>query len=171
MIKLAGLFGIVISFGLAGVGMSEELRERIRLLEEMQNLIAQLKGHMNYFRDPMYQIFQTIEKKGNSRAFLLPGRVLLKIKEKSGEMDVIWAETVKEIYEDTPLTDEDRKILIYMGTYLGQSDYENQLMQFQCTEERLNLQLNQARESYSKKGAMYRKAGFLAGALAAVILL
>jgi len=171
MIKLMGLLGLVVSFGLAGMGMAEELRERIRLLEEIQNLIAELKARMNYFRDPMFTIFQSIEKKGNSKAFLLPGRVLLDFNEKGGEIAVLWAEKAKELYKDTPLTAEDLAVLCYVGTYLGQSDYENQEMQFQCTEERLTCQLNQARASFSQKGSLYRRVGFFAGALAAIVLL
>ena len=171
MIKITGLLAMVLSFGLAGMGLSENLRERIRLLEDMQNMINEVKGRMHYFREPIFQIFQNLEKKGNSRAFSLPIESFTTFCEKGGEIADLWVQTVEEIYGNVPLTKEDREIIAYIGTYLGQSDYENQLMQFQCTEERLARQLEYAREEYQQKGTMYRKAGFFTGVLAAIILL
>ena len=55
-----------------------------------------------------------------------------------------------------------------MGSFIGQTDYENQQMQFSFLETRLQEQLTEAREDCRQKGPMYRRIGFFGGAIAAL---
>ncbi|MBQ8563127.1 MAG: stage III sporulation protein AB [Firmicutes bacterium] len=171
MLKAAGLLGLVLAAGLAGMVKAEELKSRIGLLEDFQNLLLSLKSQMNYFREPLYTLFSRTGKKSGSRAFLLPEACLAGLLEKNGEIAQIWAENTRQTYEGTALSEEDKEILCHIGTYLGQTDFANQQMQFQYTEERLAQQLAEAREIYRQKGPMYRRIGFFGGAVAALVLL
>ena len=171
MLKFLGLMGVVLASGLAGIMKAEELKTRIRLLEDMENLILELKSQMGYFRQPLLQIFEMAALKGDSQAFQLPGACLGGRGEKNAEISQIWPEKARELYGKSPLTSDDLEIICHRGTYLGQTDYENQQMQFRYTEERLSRQLEDAREVYRQKGSMYRKTGFFFGILAALVLL
>ena len=69
------------------------------------------------------------------------------------------------------LTAQDLQLVCYPGTFLGQTDCENQARQFQYLETRLQMQLQEAEEVYRTKGPLQRRIGFFTGALLAVVLL
>ena len=150
---------------------AEELKERTRLLEDMQNLVLELKSQMNYFREPLFVIFGRTAEKSSSKAFQLPFDTLVEFEEKSGEMAEIWSQKACQMYRNTALNSQDQEIIIHIGTYLGQTDYENQQMQFQYTEDRLTRQLTESRLLYQQKGSMYRKTGFFVGIIVSLVLL
>ena len=56
--------------------------------------------------------------------------------------------------------------ICHLGSFIGQTNYENQKMQFEYLEKRL-----EAREESRVKGPMYRRIGFFGGAVAALVLL
>ena len=171
MIKIVGLIIMIAAFGLSGVMKSEELRLRIKLLEEFQNTILTLKSQMNYFREPLEILLDKLSKTGESRAFLLLNECAVEMQKKHGDIGQIWAENVNQIYKVTPLTSEDMEIIVQVGKFLGQTDFDGQQIQFECTEERLKQQICNAKEIYLQKGPLYRKIGFLMGTAAALIVL
>ena len=171
MLKLLGLFTLVTACGMVGIMKAQELKSRICLLIEMQNLISEMKGKMNYFHEPLFQIFQRSAQKSNLRAFQLPADTLVEFREKGGEISQIWAEKTNEIYKGTSLMEDDLEIIRHIGTYIGQSSFENQQMQFKYTEERLATQLDTARAEYQQKGPMYQKTGFFLGMISALVLI
>lgn len=168
MLKIIGLLGLTLSFGLTGVKKAGRLKERIQLLENLQNLISALKSRMNYFRDPMISLLQNMEK---TESFLLPGQVRRLMSEQGMDISDAWEFAVRMVYEKSALTQEDINVLEYVGSYIGQSDFENQQMQFQLTQERIQMQLDDARNMFAQKGSMYRQVGFFAGALVSLVIL
>ncbi len=168
MLKMIGLLGLTLSFGLMGVKKAGRLKERIQLLEDLQNLISALKSRMNYFRDPMILLLQNMEK---TESFPLPGQVRRLMSEQGLDISDAWEYAVRMVYEKSALNQEDIKVLEYVGSYIGQSDFENQQMQFQLTQERIQMQLDDARKMFAQKGSMYRQVGFFAGALVSLVIL
>lgn len=171
MIRMAGLMGLILASGLVGIMKAEELRLRIRLLEDVQDLVLELKSQMSYFREPLPVIFRKLVQNSGSKAFELPSACVDAIDEKDAEIGEIWALKAREMYRTSPLTADDMEILCHMGTYLGQTDYEHHKLQFQYTEERLARQLADARHIYLQKGSMYQKTGFFIGIIVALVLL
>ena len=171
MIKLAALAGLVLSCGMLGLLKAETLKERIFLLEDFERMILDLRSQMNYFRNPLVEIFKNTEKKGHTAAFSLIGETVQALEEKEGEISQIWAQKVEKLYRATPLTAEDREVLASLGTFIGQSDCENQQIGFQWLENQLHRQMEEARNIYGQKGPMYRRIGFFAGILAGLVLL
>ena len=86
-------------------------------------------------------------------------------------MSQIWAQEATRIYKNTPLTDEDMELIRYPGCFLGQTDWQNQQASFEYLEQRLSEQIKQAGQAYAAKGPLYRKIGFFAGGLIAIIFL
>lgn len=171
MIKLIGLLILVAAAGFGGILKAEELKERIRLLEDYLRMMLELKGKIHYFRQPLLQMFRQTADKGHSPAYLLLGRCQACLEETHGEIAPVWSENTRKIYRKTPLTPEDLEILTHPGTFLGQTDYENQQAQFAYVEQRLAEQIAEARGLYEKKGPMYRRIGFFGGAIVALVLL
>lgn len=171
MFRISGLLIMILAFGLAGIMKSEELKQRIRLLEEVQDMILRLKSQMQYFREPLEILLDKLSKTADSRAFYLLNECRVDLQNKSGDIAQIWAENTVLIYKAAPLTSEDKDVISQIGTYLGQTDFAGQKIQFEYTEERLHRQIQQARELYSRKGPLYQKIGFLGGAAAALVIL
>ena len=171
MFKFAGLMGLVLGTGLIGIMKSFQLKERIRLLEDYLQMILDVKGYINYFREPLIQIYRNEGKKCGSEGFELFDRVRHDLTEKEAEISQIWAQNVDKIYASTCLGPEDIELLKYPGFFIGQTDYENQLARFEYLEKRLVEQIEAARENYVKTGPLYRKLGFFAGGLAAIFFI
>ena len=47
-----------------------ELRRRAELLEDFQSMMIEVKGHINYFREPLPDILSNWAKTVNQRPFL-----------------------------------------------------------------------------------------------------
>lgn len=171
MLKMIGLIGLVLASGLVGMMKAADLRERIHLLEDFYKMILEMKGQINYFREPLIHIFRKTERKQDSKAFHFLENCRKDLEEKNGEIEEIWEKNISAVYKNTPLIGEDKEIFNYTGTFLGQTDYENQLQQFQYIEERLLNQIEDARQVYRQKGPMYQRVGFFAGAMAAIVFL
>ena len=171
MLKAAGLVGLVVSLGLYGVFKSRELKQRINLQRDFWQMMLQIKSEIHYLQEPLQSVLQ--QKKGDteSRAFRLLFAVQQKLSEEQTNLQSAWEESVKTIYAGTPLTAQDVEVFCYPGTFLGQTDCENQLQQFDYLQDRLRLQIQKAEETYRTKGPLLRRIGFFAGGLIAVVLL
>ncbi len=171
MIKAVGLIFMVAASGLMGMMKSVELKERIELLEDYLKMVLEVKGHINYFREPLMVIFDCEGKNQLSKAFEFLDRLRHDLAEKNAEIDQIWAQNVDLIYERCPLLPEDMDLLKYPGTFIGQTDYENQLAHFDYLEKRLDEQIASSRDVFRIKGPLYRKIGFFVGGLAAIMVI
>ena len=92
-----------------------ELRRRAELLEDFQSMMIEVKGHINYFREPLPDIFIKLGENGESEAFSFLMRTGDMLKEKNGDIAGIWSSQVMKTYEKEPLTEEDLRILRYPG--------------------------------------------------------
>ena len=70
-----------------------------------------------------------------------------------------------------PLTKADLELFDYLGTFIGQTDYDNHLFHFAYMEEKLNSQINDSKNDLKVKGPMYRKVGFFLGAILAILFI
>lgn len=170
MFKLIGLLGITLCCGLAGMMKTAELKRRSVLLEDYLRMVIELKGQINYFREPLPDIFDKLKKNGDSKAFRLLWGISGEIGDKGSEIVNLWPLQVEEVYRGEPLTDEDLEIFKYIGEFVGQTDFENHIYHFSYLEDKLKKQIKDARENFRRKGPMYSKIGFFLGAIGAVIL-
>ena len=133
-------------------------------------MIIELKGQINYFREPLPDIFDKLKKNDRSAAYIILDSLGTQLREKGGEIVKIWPEKVEEIYKSEPVTADDMEIMKYPGEFIGQTDFENHIYHFTYLEEKLKKQIIEAQESYKKKGPMYSKIGFFLGSIGAIIL-
>ena len=171
VLKLLGLIGIFITFGLIGIYKTNTLKQRISLLKDYYKMVLVLKTQINYFKDPLPDIFNNIAKNNDSKAFDLLDEIRHNIDEKGDNLAILWIIKVEEIYKRTPITKEDIDVISYLGNFIGQTDYLNQIQHFEYIERQLNLQINEAIDNYNQKGPMYNKLGFFIGAIIAILLI
>ena len=171
MFKIAGITGLVISCGLIGVVQNRNLKRRIDLLEDFYQMILILKSNINYFKEPLIDIFTKLSKNGHSKAYLLLNEIVIDISNKNLEIPQIWANNVSLAYNKSSLTKKDIEVMSYLGSFIGQTDYINQLQHFQYLEENLKIQIEQAKEELKCKGPMYNKIGYFIGAIIGILLI
>ena len=171
MLKLTGLLCMIAACGLYGILKAEELKSRVRLLEDAQYMLLNLKSQMCYFREPLQILLEKLSKTADSRVFLMLNACAVELEIKNGDIGQIWAENTVRAYGKSSLTQEDMDIIAQIGTYLGKTDFAGHQIQFECTEERLRQQIQQARNTEQLKSPMYRKIGFIGGAAAALIII
>ncbi|MGN1413623.1 MAG: stage III sporulation protein AB [Anaerovoracaceae bacterium] len=171
MLKMIGLIALVAAAGFSGVRKAAELKERIRLLEDFLKMMLALKSRIDYFKQPLLPLFQQTAAKEATPAYILLDRCQKELRENQGEIRCIWIRAAKETYRNTPLTKEDIQSICHLGSFIGQTDYENQKMQFDYLEKRLEEQLAEAREESRVKGPMFCRIGFFGGTVAALVLL
>ena len=171
MLKILGLLGIVAACGMAGILKTKDLKRRVILLEDYLRMIIEIKGQINYFRDPLPDIFDKLRKNGDSKAFSLLNGLRDEIGEKGGDMVKIWPLKIEETYKNEPLKEDDMDIFRYPGEFMGQTDYDNHIYHFSYVEDKLQKQIENAREELRQKGPMYGRIGFFLGAMIAIIFI
>lgn len=171
MLKFAGIVGLVAALGLIGILKAEELKSRIKDLEDFLRMCLFLKSKINYLREPLTYAYSTGNSGSGNRADLLLREVFVEIDERQGEIEEIWAQKANEIYKTSHLSTADMNYIRYPGKFIGQTDYENQLYQFEYIQSSLENQIKEADEELKRKGPLYRKIGFFAGALIGIILI
>ena len=171
MFKLLGITGLVISCGLMGMTQKIKLNKRIELLEDYYQMVMNIKGNINYFKEPLTDIFTKLSKNCHSKAYLLLMEIDSDISNKRLEIGNIWAKNVSYTYNKCPVTQKDKEIMSYMGSFIGKTDYINQLQHFEYLEANLKKQIEQAKEELKSKGPMYNKIGYFIGAIIGIILI
>ena len=171
MFKIAGLAGLVISCGFIGVIKSWDLKERVNLLENFYKVILEMNSKINYFRKPLPEVLAECSQNDDIRVFNLLNVSLVDIEQKKGDIGLIWADNITEIYGDSPLTERDLDVMSYAGSFIGQTDCENQEKQFEYMKNQLEQQNDEAKQMNRTKGPMYQRIGFFCGAIAALVLL
>ncbi len=170
MLKIIGILGLMLSFGLYGISRSNNLKLRIKLLEDFYEMIIELKGQINYFKEPLPNIFKKVGKNSNSKAFLFLNGLGDEIDKKGSYTSNFWSNKVKSTYKDD-LIPEDIEIMSYLGDFLGQTDYENHLQHFLYIENKLKNQIEKAKNTYEQKSPLYNKIGFFIGAIIGILLI
>lgn len=171
MLKLLGIIGLVISCGLFGISRSTNLKLRIELLEDYYQMVLTLKSQINYFKEPLPDILSKTEKNGESKAFSFIKEIGSEMTKKSCHSVNFWQESLNSFYEDTVLTEDDIKIMSYLGEFIGQTDYANHMHHFAYLEGNLLKQIRQVNDLYLQKSPMYNRIGFFIGALIGILLI
>lgn len=171
MLKIIGIIGLIISCGMFGISRSTNIKIRIELLEEYYEMVMQLKGQINYFKEPLPELFKKLAQNDSSKVHMFLKALCDEIHEKGFYKRDFWAKKVKCIYQDTVLTNEDIEIMIYLGDFIGQTDYNNQIQHFSYMEEKLKNQIEKTKSVYKEKGPLYNKIGFFIGAIIGILLI
>lgn len=170
ILKFIALTGIITASGLIGITKTKVLKERVAILEDYMQMIIELKGKINYFKEPLPVIFEKLREDSNSKAHMFLKSLSLELVKTDTQITSAWYDKLYEIYNNCPLTEEDIETIKYPGEFIGQTDFENHLYHFAYLEEKLKNQITEAKESLRRKGPMYNRIGFFLGSIGAIIL-
>lgn len=169
--KIAGI--ILIIFSGAGIGFerSRELRERIRILEKLAQMLLLLKGEIRCTGASLEDAFLDTAQKmsGEYKACLLD--IGKRLHERPGiPFGEIFSECTWKKIPLQKLDREERVVFLSLGEKLGYLDRQMQVAQLTLLEEELDRKIQILKEELPGKQKLYRSMGILGGIFLAILL-
>lgn len=165
IIKIAGLFMVFLSCASAGISMAFLLKERVRVIYRLVQMLEALKEELTYNQAPIRQALIRIIplSEGAARDFL--DRVNSSIAQGEPPPDA-WAEAAKAL---RAADEGDRLELASFSGIIGGSDIAGQRAAIDNLIRALNARKTEAEERRDSHARIYKTLGYLAGAAAVVI--
>ena len=131
------LFTVLGTFGF-GMCMCREQRRKIRLLQEMEQFLLLAAGEISYGAGRLQEVFlQAAEKIGGITGFFLQ-QVGERLANRNGEcLEQVWKEEISAYLETSPLTGEEREVLLSLPQDMGFLDKKRQEQALERARERL----------------------------------
>lgn len=173
MIKLLGLFFAFAACTTIGLYKASEIKNRRTLLIDFKELLVHISTEMSYFKEPLPQIFERLvgDATDNKERTILLRECLSAYSLENLNIAEIWKSAVRHIYCDSSLTEDDVKIMMKCGDFLGQSDFTRQQEHFSLLNTQLDRQIEEADEFIRTKGRMYGKMGVSVGIVIAIVFI
>lgn len=153
----------------AGNYLARRSLERVRILETVILMIRNIRTQIEYARLPIEQLLDFLEKNSDFKklTFISNSKKLLS----EGEsFQNAWSYSINNFYENSPLKDEDKNLLIAFSTGFGSSDTSGQLNNCDTYINLLEMKTQQLRDKCDSSVKIYNSLGLLCGTLVAIIL-
>lgn len=170
MLKVIGVVCLVLGGTLAGMGRAAALRERARVLRDVQSALWVMQGEICTYNSGLPELFERLAGAGDRAAPLF-----LRLKRDISTLgdvkfEEIWRKTVEQA-AFLKLEPQERECLARLGSVLGRYDAEEQQRCLAGCGERFGEFAAAAEREAAARGGMWTGLGTAAGTLLAVILL
>lgn len=170
-IKLAGCVMTVSGASGCGFWMSAQYRQRLRLLEQLRQMIFLLKGQIIYANATLEEGFLAVGERTEGELAKLFLRAARQMESRPGDPFAhIWREAVEGLEKDLPFTKEDRQALSSLGEHLGFLDREMQERNLLLYLEQLDLTMEELRAHREERCRLYSSLGIMGGMFLAILL-
>lgn len=172
MIKLVGLFMILISCSLGGILYGSIFKRREDELRKVYRKIIDLENKVLYSREPLPSALMDISEEDSTEI----GAIFLNCSKKllNNEVDDVYdafSESINVSKDKLALKDEDLRIILDMARSLGSLDEEGHKKIFQSTLALLKRNMEEAHELTLKNGKLYRCLGISVGLVIVIIFI
>ena len=169
--KTAGI--ILILFSGTGLGLckSMELTARLRILEELVQLLLLLKGEIRCTGAALEDAFGDVAAKMSGEYRLFLTETARRLQKRPGiTFDTIFRECAIRNLPLQKLSVQERESFLSLGEKLGYLDREMQVAQLTLLEEELSMLIRSLKSVMPKQQKTYRSMGILGGMLLAILL-
>lgn len=172
MIKLIGLFMILISCSLGGILYGSIFKRREDELRKVYRNTIDLENKVLYSREPLPSALMDI----GEADFTEVGAIFLNCSKKllNNEVDDVYdafSESINVSRDKLALKDDDLRIILDMARSLGSLDEEGHKKIFQSTLALLKRNMEEAHELTLKNGKLYRCLGISVGLVIVIIFI
>lgn len=171
ILKLTGCAMILCGASGCGLWMSGRYKERLKLLEQLRQMVFLLKGQILYANAPLAEAFEAVGRRTEgclSELFLQAAERIRAQPEESFAQ--LWAGIVADIGSEEPLAKADRQSLAAMGEHLGFLDREMQERNLLLYLEQLDLTIQELREHRQERCRLYSSLGVMGGLFLVILL-
>ena len=172
MIKLIGLFMILISCSLGGILYGSTFKRREDELRKVYRNTIDLENKVLYSKEPLPYALMDIgnnDSAGIGGIFLNCSKKLL-----NNEVNDVYgafSDSIKSSKDELALKDEDLRIILDMSKSLGSLDEDGHKKIFQSTLASLRINMEEAHELTLKNGKLYRCLGISVGLVIVIIFI
>lgn len=172
-IKIIGACLLIISGTMIGVELSKDYGDRLKQLIQLKKVMIILSGEIKYNNSNIKFAFEKIAK--NSEEFIkkfLNEIVREMDKNPEREIGIIWRDSVDGILrQESKFKKNDMEELKEVGDFLGITDRENQLNNFNLYIEKLENSIKETENSKDTKCKLYRTIGMMFAMLIAITII
>lgn len=170
MFKILLLILLILSCGILGIIKAADYRKRVVEINNFRSMLSLLNSEINYRKDPISLIFQRLSCDDISATMQILNKCN-SLMNSNLSFRESWELAVEDVCSKSSLKKEDIEIIRSLGTYLGQSNSDEQKNFIKLTDEKLKIQFDEAMIEKKSKGKMYGGLGFSIGIIIAVILI
>ncbi len=156
---------MILLSGRIGFAMSDRLKKRTEQLRLLISMLEEMSALMKYRAVSTDELLKTLSEQP---AFRDSEFLSLFSRERELPFREAWCVAVKKTVF---FSEDDRRILLYLGERLGTTDPEGQLSLFSISREFAERGLAEAEEEYRAKGQLIRKVSLLCGAAIGILIL
>lgn len=169
------MIGCLFYFGAAatiGFLKAEELRTRVRRLEELKRMLMLLEGEFRFHRATLSEAFENVSVRLEEPFAHFLKEIAEKMEEgKKGSFDEVWDEMSEKLLRGEGFQKEDGQLFELLRSSLGYLDLTMQLETLRLVAAQTENALGKARELLETRGRLYRTMGVTVGALLALLII
>ncbi|MBC8059250.1 MAG: stage III sporulation protein SpoAB [Clostridiaceae bacterium] len=171
MLKLIGCILILSASTTAGFLYSDNFKNRVSQLNEIQRCLHQLQNEILFTYTPLTESFLSVSTKSKypvKHIFESASDSL--ITNKANSVYEAMKSAIDNNINKFNIKNEDIEILLDLSKSLGESDIEGQKSVFNLTIENIKKQINEADEIMKKNVKLFRYLGFTIGAMLVILI-
>jgi len=172
MLKLIGAILIFLASTSIGFSYAQKLVRRCQEIRQLRACLALLEMEIHYGTRPLAEACDHIasrEKGAVGRLFAVSGQKLRRMDGASTYR--CFQKAVDQVWGDTTLKQEEKKVFLRLAQMLGRSDREDQLHHLKQACAQLEVEEEKAREEQGRYEKMYKTMGILFGALLVILMI
>lgn len=170
MLKTIGVFLVVAGAGGCGWVLARSAGKRIEILQELLQALILLHGDIAYSVGDMSENMERLSCRTEYFSAFFQ-EISERLSQKRGQsLYHIWREELKQLSCRQLLHREDMEFLKEIGQNLGNLDRQTQLNTLQVMRERLQQNIDAARQEYRSQAKLFRVVGLTVGIFTAVLL-
>lgn len=172
-VKWIGVLLVLFSAGGFGIWSAMEWKGRLKLLEQLRQMIYFLKGEITYSHAPLAEALERVGRRTQGPLGDLFANAATGIYRQEGEgLQEIWCRAVNGLSKGTrlPLTREDLDQLSHLGEHLGYLDVDMQERTLQLYLEQLDLSIDYLRSNQRERCRLYASLGVMGGMLLVIVM-
>ena len=166
MLRFIASATFAVAGGMVGFALADKLRREQRLCTVIGCLLRRTAFLVGYRCDDVYAVCAEL-KRDSELSPLTFVQLLPESYEGGTDFRAFWENAVKS--ED--FCSDEEEILLRLGTVIGRSDSASQLDSIRALEVSLAEVETRRRESYLRKGRLYRSVGLLFGVMAGILVI
>lgn len=164
--KLIGACAVMASCTALGFAKSLALKRRTETISSFIRAVNLFKSEVSFMKNGLYDIFLRTAAAGILPVFFKDAASMLK----TDGMEAAWRQAMQNSRRALALTDADVEILSIIGSTLGKSGARNEAEGLDNVRILLEEQYRDALKTYERDASLWRNAGAVLGAAAAIIL-
>ena len=171
-LKILGSIFLIASAATIGCMKADELRQRVKSLNELKRSMILLQGELRFHRATLSEAFENISgrvKYPFDKYFEEISKALET--ENSVGFLSLWSEMSEKIISDAGLKKEDKALLELLGGSLGFLDITMQIENLNLTILQTEDAISSAKEQLTVKGKLYQTMGVTVGAFLTLLII